>query len=39
MNRFIHDQFPYIQDDSIANLKFDYPDRPADLSGKSNPTV
>ena len=39
MNRFIHDQFPYIQDGSIANLKFDYPERPGDLSGPSNPTV
>jgi len=39
MNRFIHDQFPYIEDGSIANLKFGYPERPGDLSGQSNPTV
>ena len=31
MNRFIHDQFPYIDDCSISNLPFDYPARPSDL--------
>jgi hypothetical protein len=31
MNRFIHDQFPYIIDESISNLPFDYPDRPSGL--------
>ena len=39
MDRFIHDQFPYIVDDSIASLPFNYPERPSELSGFSNPTV
>jgi acetolactate synthase-1/2/3 large subunit len=39
MDRFIHDQFPYIKDDSIADLEFDYPKHPSALSGFSNPTV
>jgi len=39
MDRFIHDQFPYIEDDSIANLEFKYPKNPSALSGLSNPTV
>ena len=39
MNRFIHDQFPYISDDSISELPFNYPERPSELSGESNPTV
>lgn len=39
MDRFIHDQFPYIQDGSIDKLMFDYPERPSALSGFSNPTV
>lgn len=39
MDRFIHDQFPYIKDDSIQNLPFKYPVRPSDLSGTANPTV
>lgn len=39
MNRFIHDQFPYINDGSIDSLPFSYPDRPSELSGQSNPTV
>lgn len=32
MDRFIHDQFPYIQDDSISQLPFDYPKRPSGLT-------
>ena len=39
MNRFIHDQFPYISDNSISELPFNYPERPSELSGESNPTV
>jgi acetolactate synthase-1/2/3 large subunit len=39
MNRFIHDQFPYIRDESISKLPFAYPARPSELSGTSNPTV
>lgn len=39
MDRFIHDQYPYIQDGSIEKLIFDYPERPSALSGQSNPTV
>jgi len=31
MNRFIHDQFPYIEDDSISRLPFSYPSRPNEL--------
>ncbi len=31
MNRFIHDQFPYIQDDSIASLPHKYPTNPSKL--------
>lgn len=39
MDRFIHDQYPYVQDGSIQKLLFDYPERPSALSGQSNPTV
>ena len=39
MDRFIHDQFPYIQDGKIQEIPFNYPDRPSELSGTSNPTV
>jgi acetolactate synthase-1/2/3 large subunit len=39
MDRFIHDQFPYIQDDSISTLPYKYPEHPSQLSGISNPTV
>ena len=39
MDRFIHDQFPYIQDGKIKEIPFNYPDRPSTLSGISNPTV
>ena len=39
MDRFIHDQFPYIEDGSIAKLPFEYPERPSALSGLSNSTV
>lgn len=39
MDRFIHDQFPYIKDESISELPFSYPEHPSQLSGISNPTV
>ncbi len=39
MDRFIHDQFPYIDDKSISLLPFSYPVHPSALSGISNPTV
>jgi len=39
MDRFIHDQFPYISDNSIQELEFDYPKHPSALAGFSNPTV
>ena len=39
MDRFIHDQFPYIDDGLIARLQFDYPDRPSSLKALNNPTV
>ena len=39
MDRFIHDQFPYVEDKSIDKLPFEYPLRPSELSGISNPTV
>lgn len=29
MNRFIHDQFPYINDDSISRLPYEYPKHPS----------
>lgn len=32
MDRFIHDQFPYIKDKSISKLPYQYPDRPSQLS-------
>jgi acetolactate synthase-1/2/3 large subunit len=32
MNRFIHDQFPYIEDDSIASLPHKYPTNPSKLN-------
>lgn len=28
MNRFIHDQYPYINDNSMSNLFFEYPNHP-----------
>jgi len=31
MNRFIHDQFPYVEDTSISDLPFSYPARPSEL--------
>jgi acetolactate synthase-1/2/3 large subunit len=31
MNRFIHDQFPYIDDKSIERLPYNYPARPSNL--------
>jgi acetolactate synthase-1/2/3 large subunit len=39
MNRFIHDQYPYIDDTSISKLPHQYPEHPSELSGVSNPTV
>jgi acetolactate synthase-1/2/3 large subunit len=31
MNRFIHDQYPYINDDSISRLFFEYPNHPSQI--------
>ncbi len=31
MNRFIHDQFPYIKDNTISKLPYDYPEFPSML--------
>lgn len=39
VDRFIHDQFPYIEDELIEKLPFKYPAHPSELSGISNPTV
>lgn len=39
MNRFIHDQFPYIEDNSISELPFPYPKHPSELGGVSGATV
>ena len=39
MDRFIHDQFPYIQDTSISELPFEYPSRPSELGGEIVSTV
>ena len=39
MNRFIHDQFPYIEDSSINELPFPYPKHPSELGGVSGATV
>jgi acetolactate synthase-1/2/3 large subunit len=39
MDRFIHDQFPYIQDNSISELPFEYPSRPSELGGEIVSTV
>jgi len=39
MDHFIHDQFPYIQDDSIVDLPFKYPASPSKLAGGSGATV
>jgi len=36
MNRFIHDQYPYIEDDSISKLPFDYPKYPSELNVSRN---
>lgn len=35
MNRFIHDQYPYIFDGSIEKLPFEYPKSPNELHGQS----
>jgi acetolactate synthase-1/2/3 large subunit len=34
MNRFIHDQYPYIEDDSIGKLPFNYPSFPSELKAR-----
>jgi acetolactate synthase-1/2/3 large subunit len=39
MDRFIHDQFPYIKDTSIERLPHPYPERPSQLAGVGEPTV
>ena len=39
MDRFIHDQFPYIEDGLMERLPFNYPDRPSKLRILNNPTV
>lgn len=39
MDRFIHDQFPYIEDGLKSRLSYKYPDRPSQLKDISNPTV
>jgi acetolactate synthase-1/2/3 large subunit len=39
MDRFIHDQYPYISDNSITMLPHNYPQRPSALLDLSNPTV
>ena len=36
MNRFIHDQFPYIDDGSSSKLPFHYPARPSDLKAPNS---
>lgn len=39
MDRFIHDQFPYIQDGSIQKLPYEYPEHPSRLGGTAVSTV
>ena len=39
MDRFIHDQFPYPNDDSISLLPYRYPPNPSKLGGTSASTV
>ncbi len=39
MDRFLHDQFPYIHDHSISKLPYKYPEHPSQMSGTANPTV
>jgi hypothetical protein len=39
MDRFIHDQFPYVDDGSIQELPYNYPLRPSQLGGDSVATV
>lgn len=36
MNRFLHDQFPYIGNNAISLLPFPYPSRPSELGSLSN---
>jgi acetolactate synthase-1/2/3 large subunit len=31
MDRFIHDQFPYVADESISKLPYEYPTRPSQI--------
>ena len=39
MDRFIHDQFPYLDDQLNHRLPYKYPERPSKLNQISNPTV
>jgi acetolactate synthase I/II/III large subunit len=39
MDRFIHDQFPYLDDQLSHRLQYKYPERPSKLNQISNPTV
>lgn len=39
MDRFIHDQFPYPNDNSISLLPYRYPNNPSNLGGTSASTV
>ncbi len=39
MDRFIHDQFPYLDDELISRLPNKYPERPSKLNQINNPTV
>jgi acetolactate synthase-1/2/3 large subunit len=39
MDRFIHDQFPYLDDQLSLRLPYKYPERPSKLNQISNPTV
>ena len=39
MDRFIHDQFPYLDDGLISRLPYKYPARPSQLRNLKNPTV
>lgn len=39
MDRFIHDQFPYVADGSIDELPYNFPSRPSQLGGEGLVTV
>jgi acetolactate synthase-1/2/3 large subunit len=39
MDRFIHDQFPYQDDNLVHSLPYDYPSKPSKLGGVSASTV